>query len=57
MDEIEQLLIEKSNWIDGQLKNFPILDRTTDLIELIHQQASDRFDDRLRLLHQKYNQP
>ena len=57
MDEIEQLLIEKSNWIDEQLKNFPILDRTTDLIELIHQQAADHFDDRLRLLHQKYNQP
>lgn len=57
MDEIEQLLIEKSNWIDEQLKNFSILDKTTDLIELIHQQTADRFDDQLRLLHQKYNQP
>lgn len=38
---IEQLLIEKQKWIDNQLSNFNIFERTTGIIKLIHQQASE----------------
>lgn len=35
--KIEQLLIEKQKWIDDQLSNFNMFERTTDIIKLIHQ--------------------
>lgn len=53
---IEQLLIEKQKWIDDQLKNFNIFERTSDIIKLIHQQASERYDERLESLHKRYNE-
>ena len=53
--KIEQLLIEKQKWIDDQLSNFNMFERTTDIIKLIHQQASERYDERLESLHQHYN--
>ena len=34
--KIEQLLIEKQKWIDDQLSNFNMFERTTDIIKLIH---------------------
>lgn len=53
---IEQLLIEKQKWIDDQLSNFNIFERTTDIIKLIHQQASEKYDEQLKSLHQRYNE-
>ena len=53
--KIEQLLIEKQKWVDDQLTNFNMFERTTDIIKLIHQQASERYDERLESLHQHYN--
>ena len=53
--KIEQLLIEKQKWIDDQLSNFNMFERTTDIIKLIHQQASERYGERLESLHQHYN--
>ena len=53
--KIEQLLIEKQKWIDDQLSNFNMFERTTDIIKLIHQQASERYDERLESLHKRYN--
>ena len=53
--EIEQLLIEKQKWIDDQLSNFNVFERTTDIIKLIHQQASERYDEQFESLHQCYN--
>lgn len=53
--KIEQLLIEKQKWVDDQLTNFNMFERTTDIIKLIHQQASERYDERLGSLHQHYN--
>lgn len=52
---IEQLLIEKQKWIDDQLSNFNMFERTTKIIKLIHQQAADRYDEQLESLHQLYN--
>ena len=45
--KIEQLLIEKQKWIDDQLSNFNMFERTTDIIKLIHQQASERYNEPL----------
>ena len=53
--KIEQLLIEKQKWIDEQLANFNVFEQTTDIIKLIHQQASERYDEQLESLHQLYN--
>ena len=53
--KIEQLLIEKQKWIDDQLSNFNMFERTTDIIKLIHQQASERYDEQLESLYQCYN--
>ena len=53
--KIEQLLIEKQKWIDDQLSNFNMFERTTDIIKLIHQQASERYDELLGSLHKCYN--
>ena len=53
--KIEQLLIEKQKWIDEQLAIFNVFEQTTDIIKLIHQQASERYDEQLELLHQLYN--
>lgn len=53
--KIEQLLIEKQKWIDNQLSNFNMFERTTDIIKLIYQQASERYDERLESLHKCYN--
>ena len=53
--KIEQLLIEKQKWIDDQLSNFNMFERTTDIIKLIHQQASERYNEQLESLHQHYN--
>lgn len=53
--KIEQLLIEKQKWIDDQLSNFNIFERTSDVIKLIHQQAADKYDEQLKSLHQLYN--
>ena len=52
---IEQLLIEKQKWIDNQLSNFNIFERTTGIIKLIHQQASEGYDEQFESLHQCYN--
>lgn len=52
---IEQLLIEKQKWIDDQLKNFNVFERTTDIIKLIYQQASEIYDEQLESLHKRYN--
>ena len=52
--KIEQLLIEKQKWIDEQLANFNVFEQTTDIIKLIHQQASERYDEQLESLHQLY---
>ena len=53
--KIEQLLIEKQKWIDDKLSNFNMFERTTDVIKLIHQQASERYNEQLESLHQCYN--
>ena len=53
--KIEQLLIEKQKWVDEQLANFNVFERTTDIIKLIHQQAAERYDEQLESLHQLYN--
>ena len=53
--KIKQLLIEKQKWIDEQLANFNVFEQTTDIIKLIHQQASERYDKQLESLHQLYN--
>ena len=53
--KIEQLLMEKQKWIDEQLANFNVFERTTNIIKLIHQQAAERYDERLESLHQLYN--
>lgn len=53
--KIEQLLIEKQKWIDDQLSNFNVFERTTDIISLIHQQAAEMYDKQLESLHQLYN--
>lgn len=53
---IEQLLIEKQKWIDDQLKNFNVFEQTTDIIKLIHQQASEIYDEQLESLHKRYNE-
>ena len=53
--KIEQLLIEKQKWIDDQLSNFNMFERTTDIIKLIHQQASERYNEPLGSLHKCYN--
>lgn len=53
--KIEQLLIEKQKWIDEQLANFNVFERTTDIIKLIHLQASERYDKQLESLHRLYN--
>lgn len=53
--KIEQLLIEKQKWIDDQLSNFNVFERTSDVIKLIHQQAADKYDEQLKSLHQLYN--
>lgn len=52
---IEQLLIEKQKWIDKQLSDFNVFERTTKIIKLIHQQAAEKYDARLKALHQLYN--
>lgn len=52
---IEQLLLEKQKWIDDQLKNFNVFEQITDIIKLIHQQASERYDEQLESLHKRYN--
>lgn len=51
----EQLLIEKQKYIDDQLSNFNVFERTTEIIKLIHQQAADKYDEKLESLHQLYN--
>lgn len=53
--KIELLLIEKQKWIDDQLSNFNIFERTSDVIKLIHQQAAEKYDAQLEALHQLYN--
>ena len=53
--KIEQLLIEKQKWIDDQLSNFNVFEQTTDIIKLIHQQASEKYDEQLESLHKCYN--
>lgn len=53
--KIEQLLIEKQKYIDDQLSNFNVFERTTEIIKLIHQQAADKYDEQLESLHQLYN--
>ena len=53
--KIEQLLIEKQKWIEEQLSNFNVFERTTNIIKLIHQQAAERYDEQLESLHQIYN--
>lgn len=53
--KIEQLLIEKQKWIDEQLSNFNVFERTSDIIKLIHQQAAEKYDAQLEALHQLYN--
>lgn len=53
--KIEQLLIEKQKWIDDQLSNFNMFERTTNIIKLIYQQASERYDEQLESLHKCYN--
>ena len=53
---IEQLLIEKQKWIDDQLKNFNVFEQTTNIIKLIHQQASEIYDEQLESLHKRYNE-
>lgn len=55
-DKIEQLLIEKQKWIDDQLSNFSVFERTTDIIALIHQQAADKYNEQLESLHKLYNE-
>ena len=42
-------------WIDDQLSNFSVFERTSDVIKLIHQQAADKYDEQLESLHQLYN--
>lgn len=54
--KIEQLLIEKQKWIDDQLSNFSVFERTTKIIKLIHQQAAEKYDAQLETLHQLYNE-
>lgn len=53
--KIEQLLIKKQKWIDEQLTNFNVFEQTTDIIKLIHWQASERYDKKLESLHKLYN--
>lgn len=53
--KIEQLLIEKQKYIDDQLSNFSVFERTSDVIKLIHQQAAEKYDEQLESLHQLYN--
>jgi hypothetical protein len=53
--KIEQLLIEKQKWIDEQLSNFNVFEQTSGIIKSIHQQAADRYDEKLKSLHQLYN--
>ena len=53
--KIDQLLAEKDNWIDEQLKNVYVFNRTTDRIKLIHQQAAERYDRLLELLYKRYD--
>lgn len=54
--KIEQLLIEKQKWIDDQLSNFNVFEQTTEIIKLIHQQASEKYDELLKSFHQFYNE-
>lgn len=54
--KIEQLLIEKQKRIEEQLSNFNIFEQTSDIIKLIHQQASEKYDAQLETLHQLYNE-
>lgn len=53
--KIERLLIEKQKYIDDQLSNFSVFERTSDVIKLIHQQAAEKYDEQLESLHQLYN--
>ena len=53
--KIEQLLIEKQKYINGQLSNFSVFEQTSDIIKLIHQQAAEKYDEQLESLHQLYN--
>lgn len=55
-DRIEQLLIKKQEWIDDQLSNFSVFERTTDIIKLINQQAADMYNGQLESLHKLYNE-
>lgn len=41
--------------LDDQLSNFSVFEQTSDVIKLIHQQAADRYDEKLESLHQLYN--